>query len=263
MTNNFKTENAGCQGGEEQIQNLHLYRRSAARSGKYISFSAVSALSILAFFVILISTGCPATDRGVNRNANESVQVNAGLPSGGYLIEDDDFYESAEEDSVKLVKEISEKLGLAPLPKTAKPGEFEFRIWTNLGSLGDPKLLIVRSNFSAGENNADFFDINKHADPLKFRKEQLAGPKSGWNRMIFEVRSRLTTPKGLVRDPQFRLERDEGLILLEVLDKEEYRRVIYGQNTSFQDGKRLIEVCNYLASEFDINMRYRGSSATP
>ncbi len=74
--------------------------------------------------------------------------------------------------------------------------------------------------------------------------------------MLFEVRSRLTTPKGLVRDPNFDLNRDEPVILLEVLDKGEYRRVFYGQNTSFQDGKKLIELCNYLASEFDVDMDF-------
>ena len=76
--------------------------------------------------------------------------------------------------------------------------------------------------------------------------------------MLFEVRSRLTTPKGLVRDPQFSLNRDEPVILLEVLDKGEYRRVFYGKNTTFQDGKRLIEVCDYLASEFGVNMECCG-----
>lgn len=72
--------------------------------------------------------------------------------------------------------------------------------------------------------------------------------------MLFEMRKRLTTPKGLVRDPQFDLNRDEPVILLEVLDKGEYRSVFYGQNTTFQDGKRLIEVGDYLASEFDVDM---------
>lgn len=223
------------------------------RGIKYVWRSVL--LSVLTSLIILLPTGCSAPDQGVNRNTNDNVQVNAGLPSGGDLIENDS-YEFAEEYSVKLIEEISEKLGLVLLPKTAKTGEFEFRIWTNLGSLNDPKLLTVRS--SAGENNAYFFDIDKHADPLKFRREQLAVPKSGWNKMLFELRSRLTTPKGLVRDPQFPLERDEGLILLEVLDKGEYRLVLYGQNTSFPDGKRLIEVCNYLGSEFDINMHCRG-----
>lgn len=216
--------------------------------------------SVIASFIILLSSGCLFTDQRVNRNTNESVQVNADLPSGGDLIEIDS-YEFIEEGLTTDIKKISQKLGLAPLPKTARPEEFEFRLWTNLGGLGDARSLIVRS--SGSENHAYFFDINRALDPIRFRKEHLASPKSGWNRVLFEVRNRLTTPKGLVRDPQFQLSRDEPVILLEVLDKGEYRRVFYGQNTSFQDGKRLIELCNYLASEFDVDTDCRGERATP
>ena len=216
-------------------------------------------LSVLMALVVLLLAGCLATDRTVNRNTNENVQVSADLPSGGDLIEID-LYEAANEYLENLVKEIQKKLGLVPLAKTGRPEEFEFRIWTNLGGLADPKLLGVRS--SGSENIAYFFDMNIGADSIKLRKEHIASPKSGWNHMLFEVRSRLTTPKGLVRDPYFSLNRDEPVIFLEVLDKGEYRRVFYGKNTSFQGGKRLIEVCDYLASEFDVNMDCHGQSAT-
>ena len=78
--------------------------------------------------------------------------------------------------------------------------------------------------------------------------------------MVFELKSRLTTPRGLVQDPHFSLERDEPLIVLEVVGREEYSRVFYGQYTSFPDGKRLIDVCEYLAGEFDIGMDCRTAS---
>lgn len=213
-------------------------------------------LSVLMSFIILLSSGCLSTDREVNRNTNQASQVNADVPSGGDLIEIDS-YELVEEHLTTDIKEILPKLRLAPLPKTARPEKFEFRLWSNLGGLGDAKLLIFRS--SGNEKHADFFDINSRTDPIRFRKEQLASPKSDWNRMLFEMRNRLTTPKGLVRDPKFELARDEPLILLEVLDREEYRRVFYGRNTSFKDGKRLIELCDYLSSEFDVNMDCHGS----
>jgi hypothetical protein len=217
---------------------------------------STSLLSVLTSGVILLSTGCLAPDQGVNRNTIVIVPVNTDVPSGGDLIEIDS-YEFADAYCENLIKEISPKLGLAPLAKTAaRPEEFVFRLWTNLGGLPDPKLLGVRSG--GGENNAYFFDINRHPYSIKLRREHLASPKSGWNKMLFELRSRLTTPKGLVRDPQFDLMRDEPVILLEVLVKGEYRRVFYGKKTTFQDGKRLIEVCDYLASEFDINMDCRG-----
>jgi len=221
-------------------------------------------LSVLTSFVILLSTACLTTDQGVDRNTNESVQASPALPSGGALIEEeDDGYKFVEESSARQIREICAKLGLAPLPKTAKPGKLELRIWTNLDDIvANRKLLIVRSGVSATAfvNDAYFFDMEKNADPLKFQKQHLTSPRSGWNKMLFDMRNKLTTPRGLVRDPDFPLERDEDLILLEVLDKGEYRLVLYGHKTSFPDGKRLIEVCNYLASEFDLDMNCRGKS---
>jgi hypothetical protein len=225
-------------------------------SNRRIKCLWISALlSVFTSAVILLSTGCLAPDQGVNRNTIVIVPVNTDVPSGGDLIQIDS-YESADEYLEILIKEISPKLRLVSLAKTIRPEEFEFRIWTNLAGLADPKLLGVR--FNGIDNDAYFFDMNRRADSIKLRREHLAIPKSGWNRMIFDVRSRLTTPKGLVRDPQFSLDRDEPLILLEVLDKGEYRRVFYGQKTSFPDGKRLIEVCEYLAREFDVEMNCRG-----
>lgn len=204
----------------------------------------------LASFVCLLLTGCLADGLGVNRNTNESAVTKADLPSGGHLIEVD-LYESADNYCESLINETSPKLGLAPLPQAARSGVFEFRIWTNLGGLSDPKLLRVHSITSG--NSGNIFDLTREIGTLELRKkEPLSAPHSGWNNMLFEVRRRLTTPKGLVRDPNFSLQRDEPLIVLEVLDKGDYRRVLYGQGTTFPDGKRLIEVCNYLASEFKI-----------
>lgn len=210
-------------------------------------------LSILASF-ILLSSGCPFVDQDATRNTNESGQVNTDIPTGRLI--EVDSYTSVEDSLVKGIKKIYIKLRLAPLPETAQPEEFEFRLWTNLGGLGDAKLLVVR--LTVNDKHAYFFDIHKAMDPIRFRKENLASPKSDWNELPYQVRSRLTTPKGLVRDPQFPLARDEPLILLEVLDKEEYRRVFYGQNTSFADGMRLIALCDYLANEFGVDMACRG-----
>lgn len=219
------------------------------RGIKYVCGSVFGFL--LTSLGVLLLTGCLATDHAVDQKANENTQVSEDVPSGGDLIEIDS-YQAADEYLETLVKKISRKLELVPLAEAGQSEEFEFRIWTNLGGLVDPELIGVRS--SGSENIAYFFEMNRRENSIKLRRERLAGPKSGWNRMLFEVRSLLTSPKGLVRDPQFSLGRDEPLILLEVLDKGEYRRVFYGQNTTFQDGKRLIETCDFLAAEFDVNM---------
>lgn len=217
-----------------------------------IKFFGIAVLiSALTFLAAFLSAGCLVSGQKVNQNSDERVQVTADLPAEGDFIEID-LYESSENHLENLVGEISRILELTPLPKTAQPEELEFRVWTNLGGLGNPKLLGVRS--VGTDNNAYFFDINRHPFSIKLRRDRLAVPKSGWEKMLFELKSRLITPKGLVRDPQFRLNRDEPLILLEVLDKGEYRRVFYGQRTTFQDGRRLIHVCEYLASEFAVSL---------
>lgn len=210
------------------------------------------AFAALISFVCILSTGCLTDGPGVNRNTNESAVTKAELPSGGHLIEVD-LYESADNYCERLINETSPKLELAPLSKAARSEVFEFRIWTNLGGLSDPKLLRVYSINSG--NSGSIFDLTREKGSLELRKkEPLPAPLSGWNKMLFEVRSRLSTPKGLVREPQFSLNRDEPLIVLEVLDKGDYGRVLYGRGTTFPDGKRLIEVCNYLASEFAVDM---------
>lgn len=211
----------------------------------------------LTLFIFLLSTGCLTTDQGIHQNTNVNIHVGVAGPGGGEIIEID-FYEVVDNSIVNVLEEISPKLGLTPLARADRSEEFEFRIWTNLDGVGNPKLLGLRKNEKESENNAYFFEINRHPYSIKLRKDHLPVPKSGWNRMLSEFRNRLTTPKGLVRDPNFDLGRDEPVIFLEVLDKGKYRRVLYGQNTSFHDGKRLIEACEYLASEFEVNMDCRG-----
>jgi len=206
---------------------------------------------MLIFFVSLLTVGCQSDGTAVNRNTNVDVQVMAELPSVGPLIELD-LYESADNYCESLIATTAPKLGLAPLSQIDRPDEFEFRIWTNLGGLRDPKLLVGRS--SGSTNSALFFDLYRCVTSLKSRGKHQADPKSGWNKMIFEMRRRLTNPKGLVRDPQFSLDRDEPMIVLEVLDKGEYGRVLYGRNTTFEDGKRLIQVCTFLALEFALDL---------
>jgi hypothetical protein len=230
-------------------------------------FSPVPLSSFLALIILLLSScHCPEQQRvggnpNENRNTNENAQVTFDPERSGDLIEID-FYQWTDGYLGDLMKKICPKLGLAPLAKSRGPSEgFEFRLWTDLAALPDPKMLGVRS--LGNQKDAYFFNIEGVSYAAKSRREHLAEPKSGWNNVISEVRNRLTTPKGLVREPQLELGRDEPLILLEVLDKGDYRRVFYGKNTTFADGKRLIEVCDYLASEFDVDMDCRQKSATP
>lgn len=206
---------------------------------------------LLVFLLIQLATNCSVVDPGVNQITNENRPAIIDSPTDRDLMEID-HYESADEYFETLMEEIVPKLGLVPLQKTDGDGEFELRIWTNLGGLHDPRLFGVR--VKGVENNAYFFYLSRDGNQIKERKEHIANPKSGWDRVLYEVTNRLITTKSLVRDPQFSLDRDETVILLEVRDKREYHRVFYAHGTSFGEGKRLIEACEYFGHEFDLDL---------
>ena len=214
----------------------------------------LAVLSIPIFFAVLTS-GCGVADKPVNINNSESTHVNDEVPAGGDMIQID-RYEAVDGSFEEIIKDLCKTIGLSPLSQMARHEDFELRLWTKLGALADPQLLGIHSN--GNQNNGYFFKINRSPYSIKIGRPQLETPKSGWNKVLFEVRNRLTTPRGLLRDPQFDLNRDEPAILLEIQDKGEYRRVLYGQNTSFSDGKRLIDVCEYLTSEFNVDMDCTG-----
>ncbi len=209
---------------------------------------------LLTVLVVLVSPGCWAPDQKANRHENQALQPNPNIPSDGALIEFD-FYQAVDSDLEDRLNKIGPKLGLIPLSKANRPERFEFRIWTNLAARGDPKLLGMSSTGS--ETNAYHFEMDRNADSIKSGRAHLPSPKSGWNRMLLDLRTRLQTPRGLARDPNFDLNRDEPVIVLEVFDKGDYRRVFYGHNSSFPDAERLILLCDYLAAEFDVEMECR------
>src|SRR5687767_13824669 len=90
-------------------------------------------LSLLTALLGGLLTGCSSTDQEDIRNSNESIQVNANVPSGGDLIEIDS-YEFADGYCEKLINEIASNLELESLEKTdTLSEELAFRIWTSLG----------------------------------------------------------------------------------------------------------------------------------
>jgi hypothetical protein len=89
-------------------------------------------------------------------------------------------------------------------------------------------------------------------------KRKLGEPRSGWNGIAFPFTSRLTTPQGLRREPNFELQRDEPIIMLEIVQPGEYRRVFYGQSTKFPDGVKLKEACEYIAEKFSVDLQCYG-----
>src|SRR5689334_9843854 len=101
-------------------------------------------LSLLTFLLIIVSSGCLCTENtNENRNTNENVQVTFDPERSGDLIEIDP-YEFTDGYVESLMKEISPRIRLTLLAKTIDgPEKFEFRIWTDLAALGDPKLLGV------------------------------------------------------------------------------------------------------------------------
>lgn len=212
---------------------------------------------VFAGLVVLHCTGCKSAEQRIEQNRSQNSAANDDVPSGGDLIEAD-AYEYVAEGIDLETKTISKEIGLPPMEADGRNETLVFRLWSNFGGLGNARLLSIRTG--PYESDAEFFEIYSRSDPLAAHCEKPAGPRSGWNEMRFELRNRLTTPKGLVRDPNFELQRDEPLIVLEVFDKGEYRRVFYGMNTSFADGKRLISVCEFLAIEFGVDMDCRSTA---
>ncbi|MDM7921067.1 MAG: hypothetical protein QUS14_02115 [Pyrinomonadaceae bacterium] len=177
------------------------------------------------------------------------IQPQADGPSGGAMILED-TYDLVKKRVIPDVAEISQGIRLDPINGPRRKDDLEFRIWTKFGGTGDAKTLGVRS--SEGRYSAYFFETD--GTKAVAGSKDLPAPRSPWTKLLFEVRSRLTTPLGLVRDPEFSLSRHEPLIVLEVFDAGEYQMVFYGHLTKFKDGKRLISVCEYLAGEFDVDL---------
>jgi hypothetical protein len=213
-------------------------------------------LSIFVWNIIALSSGCSFAYQRINQNTNEISQVNSNVTK-----EDDsnEYVTNKElEDSTKgEIEEISQKLGLIPLTKNTQRKVFELRLWINFGMPGDYKLLIIRSTKSG--NQASFYHFRKTPpDPIKFDKEILANPNSDWNKLLSEISNRLATPNRLVHDPKLHISRHEGLISVEFVEKGEYQFALYGHHTKFGDGLRLINLCEYLSSEFGVNIDCRG-----
>lgn len=216
-------------------------------------------LSIFVLNIIVESSGCTFADQSVKQNTNETSQANTNVRKEGDPVERPrgNLFESEMKD---YNDEIAKKLGLTQL-KNTKNNQFELRLWINSGMPSDEKLLILRS--SESDNNASFYHLQiTTRDPMVFSKEVLASPKSEWNILLSEISNRLANPKGLVLDPQFYISRHEGLISLEVVEKGEYQFVLYGHHTSFGDGIRLINLCEYLSGEFGLNIDCRGQRTT-
>lgn len=209
--------------------------------------------------IIVLSPGCSFTGE-VNSETNKIGQVNSNVLKRVDSIEKQPNND-IENDIKKEIKEFSLKQGLVPLPKTTQRNGFDLRLWINLGMPEDEKLLIVHTSESG--NHTYFYHLRETADdPSRLHKEVIADPKNGWNTLQSEISNRLATPKRLVLDPQFHITRHEGVISLEVVEKGEYQFVFYGHHSSFDDAVRLINLCEYLSSEFGINIDCRGERTT-
>jgi hypothetical protein len=210
--------------------------------------------------IVVLSSGCLFADQGINQNTNKIGQVNSNVTNGDNSVEKPPGNLS-ESDMRDYTDEIAKKLGLAPLNKNTQRKGFELRFWINSGMPSDEKLLIVRSTKSS--NQAFFYHIKEtRPNSIKFRKEILTNPKSDWNTFLSEISNRLATPNRLVLDPKFNISRHEGLISIEFVEKGEYQFALYGHHTKFPDGVRLINLCEYLSTEFGVNIDCRGERTT-
>lgn len=211
-------------------------------------------LSVSAFVWLLVSltSACLYEDKTVKTNSNDSRIVNSDITIGDNSIENE-FSKFVGDFTKGFVKEMSAKLGLLPLTATTQRNAFEFRHWVNVDMRGAQKLLNIHSN--GAETRAMFYHFQRtKKKPIIFDKEAPAGPKSGWKTLLSEVSHQLNTPKPLILDPKFELSRDESVICVEVIENGQYHFVFYGEHTSFEDGLRLINLCEYLSKEFGVDL---------
>lgn len=211
---------------------------------------------IVAISVFCLFCSCTPAGHEKPPNSNQIVLEVAEVPNGGFVIELD-RYDTTDEAIGAVLESHCRLLGLPKLDRNADPEHFEFRVWTNLEGLGDTRLLSVRSD--GVENRGDFFVLRTHGGDTKSEKRKLAQPRSGWHNIAFPFTSRLTTPQGLRREPVFEIGRDEPLILLEVVQRGEYRRIFYGQLTKSSDGVKLMETCEFLSAEFGVELDCRST----
>ncbi len=200
--------------------------------------------------VLLMGLYCGCTSRPVD-STMPATFATPEMPNGGHIIELDNYQET-DKLVEKDLKNFSRILQIPELPQKPESDRFEFRLWTNLGGRGDAGLLAVRTD---GNNfRSDFVKFGDRDGKLFVEKTDLGEPQMGRQAIAFAFTTRLTTPHGIKRDPDFALHRDESIILLEVIQWGEYRRIFYGRTTTFPDGLKLKEVCSFLAAEFNIDM---------
>lgn len=160
-----------------------------------------------------------------------------------------------------VINDITSEIRLRSLAKTTGENNSEFRLWTNVGNFFE-KVLVVRR--SGNKSDASFFDIERPNDSLKFKKKILTTPRSGWDNFFATIQNNdIVVPLKLSFDQLTRPIRDEGVILLEILDHGKYDFVYCGQYTSSGDGKKLLDLCEYFALEFDVDLDCLGKHSSP
>lgn len=160
-----------------------------------------------------------------------------------------------------VINDITTEIQLRSVAKTTGASDSEFRLWTNVGSFFE-KLLVVRQ--SERKSSAAFYDVQRNGNSVTFEKKILSAPKAGWESFVSIVLDKhIEVPLKLRFDQPTNLTRDEGVILLEILDHGKYDFVYYGQHTSSEDGKNLLNFCEYLALEFAVDLDCLGSHTSP
>lgn len=207
-------------------------------------------------FITIFFAGCIFGCMNSNKSTNESMynESDEKLP----LSHTDDRTAQL----LALTDEIASQVQLKPLSADKAGNKFEFRLWTNVGNFFE-KILIV--NKTANEARASFFDVERSGNSLKFNTKYVTAPRSGWENFFRTIREHrgVQVPLPLNLDPPTRPVRDEGLVFLEILDHGNYDFVYCGQLTTSFDGKRLLDLCEYMSREFNVHLDCLGKYTSP
>lgn len=213
----------------------------------------------LTFLVFLTSLQCSSKKVYLkNGSRQESSYQNSNLAENNKvdIITEMDNAES-------WIEETSRKFDLQNLKnKRLLEDEIEIRIWAGV-SPG----IVLNCFILRGKNNkweATLFYVDADDKGLKKNKQGkfivnkkiLSEPKSSWetvNNYLMEKGVRVPLPYMWDEKKQFAVY-DEGSVSLEIKKWKNYNLISYGELTKTSDGKTVIEVCNYLGSEFGIEL---------
>ncbi len=156
----------------------------------------------------------------------------------------------------RAVKAESQKLALKNLSESDSRNEV--RIWVGFGLI-TPRCFILKRE--GGSDSATYYSTEPDpAATARARKTSLVtltlkSPKSGWNDFEAFLKAKgVDSTIKLIADVDYSADPDSEAIVIEVKSHAGYNMVFFPADTKSPDGRKAIEVCHKIESEFNVRM---------